>query len=975
MGSWRHDREASHRTDPLARAGSPFPPRQRAGGGRPRIRTRPKSFLGVRWRASATTAGQGSRQVQRRLPPRPGRRRLRPTLQTRQRGHPPPSASSPPRQVCSAAADFPPTRPTAWSVPTLTTRSSPIHHPCVAIACGFPTCRLLMTPTWVHLHAQLQNQPHPASPRDQPRLPPRFPTRSTHPSSFPPTLPPPMTDSPQLAASAVIKQISSEVDELHPLLQELFSHIPDISGVEYTHGPNEMGADFVLTRIDSVLNRLEYIGIIAKVGKIHQDLVSLQRQIDECLHVSRPIEGGKKRIHLSSVWIVTTDTITHGAQRKIEAKYRTFPVQFISGTNLATLLSDHLPHHLAEVPIPIAQYLRSVRHLAAEQDSRHDILQLAGEPFYLPQQLDRLTVDPYSPRKRYRRKRSPVVFLGQLSSQRVLFVEAGMGGGKSKLIRHHLQELAHSSAFTQHPILPVATTYKQLLDDYDGNLDTCLSALVPQPAVHALPDDTRIIFFVDAVDEKDQSQAEFFNTLHDLTRQTSATSRYRLVLTSRPIGNLDFDKEFPHTVARYEIRRLSVGQIIKFLDEICRRVNLTTRIVDDIRRSPLFAQLPRSPLAAALLARILRDDPKDLPSTLPELYAKYVELALGRWDIAKGLQSQQEYDVLRAVLMGLATYMLDNELASVTADEFRARIEDYLGERNLNVTADAVFRNAVNRSRILVRSRDEHLIWFRHRTFAEFLAASRRIQEGTLTPSVKAFELYWSNVYYFGCGKLRDAPELIEGLATLPAIEEHHRLLKPMHMANYVMAAYATPYEVIERAVATSIRDAAGLFFDIITGNCDSRFASLSRMDLLCLMQLLVRDHYGYEFLRGALERAALEALEQPEDEVTPYFMFLLAVASIDAGSSDGFTTLLNKYRNRGHLPIDVSLGIMHEDEGSTRRKLLRKLRRRVRKGERDNQKAAAERASLYNTPIRLLVSSTRSKADEPGSATEGTRR
>lgn len=51
--------------------------------------------------------------------------------------------------------------------------------------------------------------------------------------------------------------ITDEVKELHPLLEELFRKHPKILQVEYTHGPDEMGADFVLTHTHDVLGTPE----------------------------------------------------------------------------------------------------------------------------------------------------------------------------------------------------------------------------------------------------------------------------------------------------------------------------------------------------------------------------------------------------------------------------------------------------------------------------------------------------------------------------------------------------------------------------------------------------------------------------------------------------------------------------------------------------------------------------------------------
>ena len=347
-----------------------------------------------------------------------------------------------------------------------------------------------------------------------------------------------------------------------------------------------------------------------------------------------------------------------------------------------------------------------------------------------------------------------------------------------------------------------------------------------------------------------------------------------------------------------------------------------------------------------LLAQVLRDNRQDLPATLPELYSKYVELALGRWDISKGLQSQQEYEVLETVLMELANYMLENNLDYIGAPELQQRIRAYLEERNLRVQPDVIFEKAVERSEILAR--DGHIVRFRHRSFAEFLEAKRRIRQGTVSPSLRAFEMYWANVYYFAAGEMKDAPEFIEGLSALVPEVESHRWLKIMNMSNYVLAAYATRYQVIEEAVYDSILEAAKLFSDIVNGQQKTYFGKLSRMELLCLMQVIIRDHYGFEFLGSALEGAAIKVMEEEDGDVVPYCLFLLAVASVDAGNSDAFETLLKEYG--GEIPIDVSLGIVHE--GSTRNKIIKRFVRRMKRKRKENDRLNSDIALLYDRPI-----------------------
>ena len=66
-----------------------------------------------------------------------------------------------------------------------------------------------------------------------------------------------------------LEKMKDEVNDLHTLLSDLLEKLPHITHVEYTHGPNEKGADFVLEKTDETLKDVIYIGVIAKLGKIH----------------------------------------------------------------------------------------------------------------------------------------------------------------------------------------------------------------------------------------------------------------------------------------------------------------------------------------------------------------------------------------------------------------------------------------------------------------------------------------------------------------------------------------------------------------------------------------------------------------------------------------------------------------------------------------------------------------------------------
>ena len=162
--------------------------------------------------------------------------------------------------------------------------------------------------------------------------------------------------------------------------------MPRVQHVEYTHGPDEMGADFVFSRLDEVFHDMEYIGVIVKVGKIVQDYSDVERQIKEC-EIERFYGNGKKKIFLSEVWVVTTGTISNGAQQKIHADYKTRKIIFVDGARLSSLIDQHLPNYWTDVSLQIGDYLHGVWTANDNLDRSLSLIASQGERFYVDQDV------------------------------------------------------------------------------------------------------------------------------------------------------------------------------------------------------------------------------------------------------------------------------------------------------------------------------------------------------------------------------------------------------------------------------------------------------------------------------------------------------------------------------------------------------------------------------------------------------------
>lgn len=748
-----------------------------------------------------------------------------------------------------------------------------------------------------------------------------------------------------------IEGMRDELTELHPLLSILLPKLPDVINVEYTHGgQTEMGADFVVLKKSPTFGTIEYLGIIAKIGKIVQDFVELERQIDECA-MPRTILGGKEKVRLDEVWVIATGNITKGAQEKIHEKYSTRKIVFIDSSRLVKLLDDFMPHYWTGLSLEAGEYLSKLKIRNEEEDRAVSLIPILAGNTYIEQDLYCF------PPVQYKLKTTPLVAPKKVKikdlfdQSRLVLVEGGMGSGKSKLLRHIVGLLTDPEEFEAKKIVPVPITYKILQDNYGGDVNQLIQAFVPgqMRLKHA---NLIYLVLIDGIDEKNLPVENHVEALQTLAISVKKSPNTKAIVTSRYLKGLDGNCELHDKIVRYELASLTISKIMQFIKVICTNLNITKRFIEDLKKSQLFKELPHSPIAAILLAKLINENTKELPSNMTELYAQYTEVSLGRWEIDKGLQTLKEYQALEHILIQIARNIIQDEVQFVAFDYLNEVVESYLRLRNLEIEPQKLLDVLMKRCEIMMVDFDKRLVGFKHRTFAEFFFAKDLLRRGHVGVLERAFSIYWMNCVFFYLGLLKDCPEELSQIATLVPKSEAERWLKIINMSNYFLAAYASPYDMIVKGLAAVIQDAAELFNQIVERKIKSPFACLSQMHLLYLMQLIIRESYSYQFFKSAIEDVALIIEEGSHSEaVKAYALFFLNVAYIDLGGIESFDFLLERHAKG--LPLDLSLAVQHEShELSARSLLMRKQDRKIRKLIKGNPSLKEQIHRMYDRPL-----------------------
>ena len=749
-----------------------------------------------------------------------------------------------------------------------------------------------------------------------------------------------------------LDQITDEVNDLHPLLNQLLPKLPGVQEVEYTHGPTEMGADFVLSRLDDALDSIRYVGVIAKTGGIRQDHSPIDRQIDECA-VPRLFQAGKKRIRLDEIWVIVTGTVTKNAQDKIHDVYRLRNIQFINGAKLETLIDRHLPVFWSDIPLEIGGYLSNLRHEVEALDRALSLVPATETPVYIEPDIEKTEIVPYD--LQHRRPKPPVKISIRDELRRVplLILESPLGLGKSALLRHLVTHYTTPEVFKEDGILPILVSYKDLIDKHHGSIKRLLAASGVDTSDQGVKEH-KYLLLIDAFDEVKLTPDEQADSLAETIAQILDTPSVRAIITSRPLRVFhrpDVMRGLDHW---YGICPLTFNKTLDFIKAVCTEVSITTKLIADLRKSQLFRELPRSPITVILLARLLTDNARDLPSNITELYSKYLELILGRWDIEKGLQTQKEYVALDNIMTDIARYAIDNACQAIPMGDVKQIFTDYLAVRHLDIAADKLLDQLIDRCDVMGTDPDRNVLMFKHRSFAEFFYAKGLFKQKTWEVDERVFQPYWMNTFFFLLGLVTDSPTLVENISNLRPTSELERWVKTVNMPNYLLAAYATPYETIRRALEKVMIETSVLYQDTLSGKRPSPFGGLSQMQVLYLLQALVRYNYSYDFFLEAMEETALEIDGGENDtETKAYALFFLSVAYSEAGGKDSFDFLLQKHV--GKLPLDLSLALSAETKSLKEKStLVKKQDKYTKRFLKDHPQLRATIKGMFSRPLKI---------------------
>ncbi len=509
---------------------------------------------------------------------------------------------------------------------------------------------------------------------------------------------------------------------LHKYIKELLLKMDPDSVVEITHGSEEHGNDLVRVRKDIVGESI--VGIIVKVGKISGKTAGkvdeIKSQIDQSIAHPIRLKTRPDVLFVSEVWVMLAGELSKTAHERLEREKENRNIKSLGLDWLVENFTDYYPEIFFEGRV-MDFFQKKIQELEGKylfSREGRNLSEFFVEPLVAAVDIP-ATFDVEDFTVILRKQRVPFSQLKTiLRSNRRVILAGDPGVGKTVALTkfvidslNHAWNLAIQKKLEKQVEIPILIPAKELLQFTE--IRTLLEKYVSSEG--EVMGRLKIAqIFIDALDEvPPASRDEVLKRAVTLSQELTAS----LVVTSRKI---DLIKNPPQGFERYELLPFEFGQALRFFQKRVSDGRILDALKDGLEK--IKYQMPMTPLALLLLIEIA-ENYKEIPASLSELYDRFSDIALGKYDKEKGIEVLFEYRLKKRFLAELALKeLLEKERLGIPTEEFVEFTRNYANLYGWDKDALKGFVEEIERAGILDLKEE---VVFQHRSFLDYFAAFR----------------------------------------------------------------------------------------------------------------------------------------------------------------------------------------------------------------------------------------------------------
>lgn len=609
-------------------------------------------------------------------------------------------------------------------------------------------------------------------------------------------------------------------------------------------GPNEHGKDAIFTSKDP-LGILVVTALQTKKGNLNlsgtsnKNLLDAVTQINTALETSIVLLETRRNVTPNNVMLIASGRINDAARQHIIDKISSPNILFLDSDELVPRIDENYPELWLGIEADLLPYFQAIQrsilgdHSSHETDGHDGILVSAADDIsFVALTLYRTVSKRRTVRGRVEEvphfEEIPFSSAVNYKSKRILILGDG-GSGKSTGLKRVALELARRAleddSSYRIPIVlkavDIARVKPSSLIEFADATARALSSTAKTCFSDKDLASGSVIFMIDGLDEvgDDVDKVFVLDALDDLQK---TSPKCQIILTSRPyrfISDLN-------QLKRYDEFRVSPISW-KQAEKIVKRVTESRQIPQEQARGFLRSLekihgFELNPLLVTVFAATVDLTKKDIPANITELFKKFTELMLGRWDERKGLKQQYQAPLKDFVLKRLAFRMHVDRKTSIPKMEAIELIKTELIQRGHEEDVPKLLDEIFSRSGIFRVIGDN--VEFQHHLLQEFFAG-RGISDQEMIQNFIQDD-WWRRplVFYFGeeatnitllLGSTKVAqgfqPKLMVEAATTIGLALQACYLSPVDEKLAVWKWVVTAFDVCQNS-AIKLSDASGKY-------------------------------------------------------------------------------------------------------------------------------------------------------------------
>lgn len=751
----------------------------------------------------------------------------------------------------------------------------------------------------------------------------------------------------------------SEDDFRDKVVRPLFLRLKLKDGRDFC-GPTEKGKDVIFIQ-ETAWNVDEIIAIQTKKGSLNlskkqnANVVEAITQLRTALETKIFFILTKEKKLPAKVFLCTSGKINEASRIHIATEIKDTRLLFMDSDDIIPLIDQHIPELWLGIDAELMPYLRNIKSSIENNSnlfSNSDILtgsalsDSATDDMFIPLKLHRtvLKLKKQSGRMMHVPKFEEIPIIGLLSRKENLFlIQGDAGTGKSTALRRIMYVLAKKGiGGNKKFVIPVLlrANNDKLRDDRHSLVEISMEETkrITNSNNPSISNDNinngDVIILIDALDELpcDEHREIVMNKVLNFSNNYS---NCKIIITSRKISFLNKNETMKKLLS-YSISPINFTDIDRILKRFEKKQALTKEGAKEImRRLQQIHGMELNPLLVTIFAATSDYNRKDIPANITELFKKFTEMMLGRWDEAKRLEHQYHAPLKDFLICKIAFEMHRRKHTAILIKEFRDFIEKELISRGYKGNVDQLTDEILNRSNLFRFQEDK--IEFRHFLLQEFFAG-RGIPSKDYLKSI-VYDLWWQRaiVFYFG-----QNPEESAGLLEIMEYSDISTgkdiFTASLTIGLALQAAYLVKIDVKSKLIGKVIRGISICKDDVIIkiGNYNHPLMNF------IAYYLIGRDSVACNFLAEQAKDIVSNFNDlNPSQEEYEIFMFWLIIGLIESGALDvaeKYVKLFKPTNTRFLLAIHLgcfltqNLRVTSKEAKKNAESIMRRLEERIKK-------------------------------------------